>query len=190
MSPLPAPMPRALERRVKPEVTKSPPLSLMARPGDGTVRGRKVAILVADGCVGRSVADVRAKLVAAGAVPRILAGRIGPVQTSDGAEIEADASFENEPGFLFDGLVLPDGAAAVPALGSDGNALAAIRDQYRHCKTILVLGAGAQLLCIAGVPEALPNGEVDPGLTLTANAFIAGLARHRHPERETDPPNV
>lgn len=196
MSPLPAPMPRALARRIKPEVTQSPPLSLMARPGDGTVRGRKVAILVADGCVGRGVADVHAKLVAAGAVPRILAARIGPVQTADGVPIEADASFENEPGFLFDALVLPDGANAVPAMGSDGNALAAIRDQFRHGKTILVLGAGAELLCIAGVPEALPNGEADPGLILTsdaaagAEAFIAGLARHRHPERETDPPAV
>ena len=196
MSPLPAPMPRVLERRVKPEVSVSPSLSLMARPGDGTVLGRKVAMLVADGCVGRSVADVHAKLVAAGAVPRILAGRIGPVRTDDGVEIEADASFENEPGFLFDALVLPDGSAALPALGSDGNALAAIRDQFRHGKTILVLGAGAELLSMAGLPESLPNGEADPGLTLTsdasagADALIAGLARHRHPERETDPPVV
>lgn len=196
MSSLPAPMPRALERRVKPEVTQSPSLSLTARPGDGTVRGRKVAILVADGCDGRGVAEVHAKLVDAGAVPRFLARRIGPVQTGDDVEIEADASFENEPGFLFDGLVLPDGSAAVPALASDGHVLSAVRDQFRHGKTILVLGAGAELLCIAGVPETLPDGGADPGLLLTSNAsagadaFIAGLARHRHPERETDPPAV
>jgi catalase len=46
------------------------------------------------------------------------------------------------------------------------------------------------------VPQTLPNGDADPGLTRTtdasagADAFIAGLARHRHPERETDPPAV
>jgi len=196
MSPLPEPMPRALERPLKPEVTRSPALSLTARPGDGSVRGRKVAVLVADGCIGAGVAHVHARLLDAGAVPRFVASRIGPVQTEDGIALEADASLENEPGFLFDGLVLPDGAAAVPALASDGNALATIRDQYRHCKTILVLGSGADLLDIAGVPTTLPGGDVDPGITLTsdhaagADAFIGALALHRHPQRETDPPVV
>ncbi|HEY9106371.1 MAG TPA: catalase [Roseateles sp.] len=196
MSPLPESMPRALDRPIPPEVTRSPALSLTARPGDGSVRGRKVAVLVADGCIGAGVAHVHARLADAGAVPRFVASRIGPVQTEDGVALEADASLENEPGFLFDGLVLPDGAAAVPALASDGNALAALRDQYRHGKTLLVLGSGADLLDIAGVPRTLPGGDVDPGITLTsdhvagADAFIGALALHRHPQRETDPPVI
>ena len=194
LSPLPPPMPKALERHIKPEVARSEALSLMARPGDGTVRGRKVAIMVADGCLGASVLDSHAKILAAGAVPRFVSTRIGPVQTEDGVAIEADASFENEPGFLFDGLVLADGAAALSTLSSDGNAMAAIRDQYRHCKTILAIGASGDLLDLAGVPTSLPSGEADPGLMRTAEAeagiewFIAGLARHRHSARETDPP--
>ena len=49
---LPEPMPRVLEKPPAPEVTVSPPLSLMARPGDGGIRSRKVAILVADGVEG------------------------------------------------------------------------------------------------------------------------------------------
>jgi catalase len=196
ISPLPEPMPRALDRRVKPEVSQSPPLSLMARPGDGSVKGRKVAVFVADGCVGQSATDVHAALFAAGAVPRFIAPRIGPVATEDGVYIEADASLENEPAFLFDALVLPDGAAAVVALSADGHAMSGIRDQFRHCKTMLALGAGADLLDIAGVPRTLADGEADPGITLTADAaagaqaLIRGLARHRHPERETDPPRV
>jgi catalase len=196
ISPLPPPMPRALERRVKPEVTTSPPLSLRARPGDGSIRGRKVAVFIADGCIGQSVADVHARLLDAGAVPRFIAPRIGPVSTEDGVDLEADASLENEPAFLFDALVLPDGAAAVVALSADGHAMEGIRDQYRHCKTILALGTGADLLDIAGVPRTLPDGQPDPGLTTTADAasgadaLINGLARHRHPERETDPPVV
>ncbi|WP_457427239.1 catalase [Roseateles sp. P5_E7] len=196
MSPLPEPMPRALARKIKPEISKSPPLSLTARPGDGSVKGRKVAVFVADGCVGRSAMDVHAALFNAGAVPRFVAPRIGPVATEDGVAIEADASLENEPAFLFDALVLPDGAAAVVALSADGNAMAGIRDQFRHCKTILALGAGADLLDIAGVPRVLPDGEPDPGIAVTrdaaagAKALIRGLACHRHPERETDPPIV
>src|SRR5688572_18889405 len=49
MRTLPRPLPKALEKKVKPEVTTSKALSLFARPGDGDLRGRRVAILVADG---------------------------------------------------------------------------------------------------------------------------------------------
>ena len=49
---MPAPMPKVLTRDVTPEVSVSPALSLFARPGDGSIRTRRVAILVADGCDG------------------------------------------------------------------------------------------------------------------------------------------
>src|SRR4051812_28040744 len=49
MNPMPAPLPLALPNPAKPEVKKSPALSLMARPGDGTLKGRKIALLVAPG---------------------------------------------------------------------------------------------------------------------------------------------
>ena len=118
--------------------------------------------------------------------------------SDDHSMLDADASFENEPGFLFDAMVLPDGEAAVTALAKDAHTMDFIRDQYRHCKTILVLGASKKLLAKAGVFEKLGNGESDPGLIFSsgdgaakaAAAFIKGIARHRHPERETDPPAV
>ena len=69
-----------------------------------------------------------------------------------------------------------------------------LKDQYRHGKTILVLGASSQLLQKAGIPPALPSGDEDPGLlideggTVDAAAFIAAVAQHRHPARDSDPP--
>ncbi|MET0334709.1 MAG: catalase [Rhizobacter sp.] len=194
--PLPDAMPLALAKAPKPEVTRSPSLSLLARPGDGSITGRKVVILAADGIEGASVAAVHEALFAQGAVPRIAAPRIGPVETTDGVAIEADVSLENEPGFLFDGLVLPDGEAGVEALAGDAHVFEFIRDQYRHCKTILALGAGSALLEKGGLSPTLPSGQPDPGLVLAddakagAKAFIKGVARHRHFERETDPPVV
>ena len=47
---------------------------------------------------------------------------------------------------LYDALVLPEGAEAVDALRADGHTLEFIKDQYRHCKPILALGASEQLL--------------------------------------------
>ena len=74
---LPAPMPKALENPATPEVESSPALSLMARPGDGGIRTRKIAVLVANGVEGTSLGKLVSALVAAGAVPRLVAARLG-----------------------------------------------------------------------------------------------------------------
>ena len=194
--PLPDPMPRALAEAPRPEVRSSPALSLLARPGDGSIAGRKVVILVGDGVVGQAARDVHAALFEQGAVPRFAASRIGPVDTADGVALQADVSLESEPGFLFDALVVPDGDGAVAALARDAHVFEFIRDQFRHCKPILALGAGVELLKAAGLGPALAPDALAPGLIVAsdaragAKALIAGLATHRHFERETDPPRV
>ncbi|MBW0171734.1 MAG: catalase [Hydrogenophaga sp.] len=191
MKELPSPMPLALDQPAAPEVTFSAALSLQARPGDGSIRGRKVAILVADGVEGRSLVEIQATLLEQGAVARFVAPRIGLVMTTDGVTINADASLENEPGFLFDALVLPDGEAGVHELARDGHTAEVVRDQHRHCKPILVMPASRELLVNAGVPWTLPSGEADPGIIVGPDtaAFARAIARHRHHERETDPPS-
>jgi catalase len=198
MDPLPEPMPRALENPPEPEVQKSPPLSLLARPGDGTIKGRKVAVLIAPGVEGESIARAQAALVEQGAVARLVGPHIGRTPTAAGDVLDADASLENEPGFLFDGLILPDGEAAVAALAQDGHTMEFIKDQFRHCKTILALGASQLLLAKAGLPVSMDKAQAqgDTGLLLAEaagidqamQAFIAGLAKHRHFGREMDPP--
>ncbi|ADU37209.1 catalase [Variovorax boronicumulans] len=195
---LPQPLPKVLETPAAPEVDQSPALSLMARPGDGGIRTRKIAILVADGAEGTSIGKLVTALVQAGAVPRLVGPRLGTYLGMGGEKIEADASMENSPGFLFDALVLPDGLAAVEALVSDGHSMEFVKDQYRHCKTILALGASQALLAEAGIPMSLPDGSHDPGLILADAAhaddaaidFIAAVGMHRHLARDSDPPRV
>ena len=198
MEHLPDAMPLALAQPAAPEVTVSPMLSLMARPGDGSIRGRKIALLIARGVVAKSMAQVQAALLAEGAVARLVAPHIGSVAAVDGEVLQADASLENEPGFLFDALVLPDGQTGVDALAMDGHTMEFIKDQYRHCKTILVMGASTKLMEKAGIPSALPDGNPDTGIITALSEstddaiekFIKGVAQHRHPQRETDPPRV
>ncbi|WP_411886768.1 catalase [Polaromonas sp. YR568] len=200
---LPDPMPLAMPKPAKPEVTVSPALSLLARPGDGGIRGRKIAVLVAPGVAGAAIDQVQAALADAGAVPRLVGPHIGALVTAEGKPLDADASLENEPGFLFDALVLPDGEDAVKALAADGHTMEFIKDQYRHCKTILALGASARLLEKAGItpapgdaPKGKKSARADAGLIVHAsgdtadalNRFIQAMGRHRHFERETDPP--
>jgi catalase len=172
------------------EVKTSPPLSLMARPGDGSIRTRRIAILVADGADTDALRRLHEVLSEAGAVPRFVGPKLGRA-----AGIDVEVTLEAAPAVLFDAVVVPDGDAA-DALSRVGLALEFIKDQYRHCKTMLVLGSGERLLEAAGIPGALPDGKPDPGILLAADAqaatkkFIAAIARHRHPERYSDPPRV
>jgi catalase len=195
---LPDPLPRASETPPKPEVTVSPTLSLLALPGERGVRTRKVAILVANGMEGESVSVIQSALLDAGAVPRLVASRLGTVAGANDEQFEADASMENSPSVLFDAVVLPDGAQAVRSLLRDGHTLEFVKDQYRHCKTIVAIGASQELLAAAGIRSALPSGEKDPGLLLVGGAdaatvavhLIKAMAGHRHTVRDADPPLI
>ena len=189
---VPPAMPKALEPLAKPEVTTSAALSLTALPGDGGIRTRSVAILVADGVDGKSIVAVQAALLAAGAQVHLIAPRLGPVKPINGKPFEATGTLENSPPVLFDGLVLPDGAGGVKALGALIEVMDFISNQHRHGKTILALGASNALIERAGASATLANGDADPGMVMGAAAkadraaadFIAALGRHRHPERE------
>jgi catalase len=195
---MPAAMPRALKSPPAAEVSTSPALSLMALPGDGDIATRKVAILIANGIEGASIRELMSALTDAGAVTRLLGCRLGSVTSEDGETFEVDATLENSPAVLFDAMVLPDGTEAVEALARDGRTLEFVKDQYRHCKTILALGASSKLLEKLGISSALPSGEEDPGLLLgnvdegdeRARDFIASIGKHRHPTRDTDPPLI
>ncbi|MDB5935673.1 MAG: catalase [Massilia sp.] len=194
---VPAPLPLATDRPI-PEFEPSPSLSLLARPGETGIRTRRVAILVAAGVDGAGVRAIYASLLADGAAPRVVSSQLGKVKTSDNGTLDVEITLEAGPSVLYDAVVVPDGEASVAALSRDANALDFVRQQHRHCKPIMVIGAGAGLLQAAGVPATLPDGADDPALIGThsetaANALAAfktALAGHRSFARETDPPQV
>jgi catalase len=185
------PLPRAMPRLVEPvqaEVEQSPALSLTSRPGDGGIRGRKIAILLASGVEAQSVTETQATLLKAGAVVRLLAARLSPVEAADGeGEIEPDGTLETSPSVLFDAVVVPDGERAAKRFALLGHALEFIKDQYRHCKAILMLGTGRTVVEGAGV--LVGHGE-DWALTTDVSAFIQAVGRHRNWSRAMDPPQV
>ena len=196
---MPEAMPKVLKKNVRPEVAESPTLSLFARPGDGGIRTRRVAILVADGVKSRPLVALASRLAADGAVPRFVGPRLGRVTAAGGDSIEIDVPVAAAPSVVFDAVVLPDGEAAVKALAADGRMLEFLKDQYRHCKPILILGAGTELIAKAGITVTLPSGKPDTGLVVVAasesgdkafDAFKKAIAAHRHFARETDPPLV
>ena len=195
---LPPPLPKVIGRTPRPEVKTSKALSLLARPGATGIATRRVAILVAGGIDDASVTELHRLLAERGAVPRFVGVRLGKIEGATGNEIDVEISLETSPAVLYDALILPDGDAGVAALGESGHAREFIKDQYRHCKPILVLGAAQTLLDAVNIPLTLPDGTADTGLLQFAardsaaacDAFADAIAQHRHFARETDPPLI
>lgn len=194
---VPAPQPMATSLPL-PEYEPSPALSLLSRPGETGIQTRKVAILVGNGSDGPMVRAIYTALLNDGAVPRLVGSQLGKISASDKSVLYVEITLEAGPSVLYDALVVPDGDAAVAALARDAHALDFVREQYRHCKPIMVMGSGAGLLQQAGVPPALPDGAPDPSLigaegedlVPAIGAFKKALASHRSFAREADPPMV
>ncbi len=199
MKALPEPLPTVLKRAPKGEVSVSKTLSLLARPGEMGIKTRRIALLVAnDATVDRAQAmELHNALTEQGGVPRYVGLKLGRAPSEEGDPIEIDVSMETAPAPVWDAMVVVDGDH-VAALAENGHALEFLKDQYRHCKPILLLGQAEILLAKAGIQPALPNGEADPGLLVfgtddngeAVEAFIAALTKHRAFERETDPPRI
>jgi catalase len=195
---LPDPLPMALKRAPKPEVQRSEFLSLFARPGVEGIRTRRVAILVADGVDTEEASLLHRALLQRGAIPRFVGIKLGQVTGAAGDSLDVEVSMEVAPSVIWDALIIPAGEGAKSVLSQSGHALEFLKDQYRHCKPILLIGDSRALLDAAGVPPELASGENDPGLLLfeenqidaALDSFVSALTQHRHFERETDPPRV
>ena len=194
---VPEPLPLATEAPI-PTYPPSPALSLLSRPGQVGIKGRRVAVLVASGVDDKAVKKQYASLLKDGAVPRMVGNMLGKVTAVDGDPIDVEISVEAGPSVMYDGVIVPDGAAAAEALTKNAQVLEFLREQYRHGKPILAYGSGSDLLTKAMIPQKLPDGSADPGLILgdpanadaALDAFKTALSAHRVFARETDPPSV
>lgn len=182
--PLPDAMPTSLSKPQPPEITVSPALSLLALPGECGIRSRQIAMLVENGVHHASLVAIYTALTDAGAVVHLVGPRVGIFTSAGGEKIAANKSMENAPSVLFDALVLTDGNDAVQALADNVDTVAFINDAFVHGKAILALGAGQELLDMAGIAPL--TGE-NTGVLLSesanasaiASAFIKAVITHR-----------
>ncbi|BDE06775.1 hypothetical protein WPS_20510 [Vulcanimicrobium alpinum] len=148
-------------------------LSLANQPSDG-IRGRKVAILVADGADGVAVADLRAALESKGATALVLAPRLGTVQTADGQTLTVDHTIVTMPSVGFDAAFVAGGAEELAQLG---DAVHFLTEAYKHGKAVAAAGNALGLLAVAGVRE--PESDL-----------VGALRSHRvydHADRQAVP---
>ncbi|MBA6118194.1 MULTISPECIES: catalase HPII [Pseudomonas] len=177
------PAPKAGTVKVKgSKQAQSPALSQMNHPGKVGVKGRKIAVLVANGVDGNSVDRLVKALEAHSTRILLLGPTSAPVKTAEGKPLPVDASMEGMPSIMFDGIVVPAGKGALDALAASGLAKHFLLEGYKHLKVIALANDGKGLLGALGLKE-------DKGLLLgddqkTVDAFVKVLEGHRVWERE------
>jgi catalase len=142
-----------------PDPKPSPALS-MANTVKGVVATRKIAILASDGVDGESLTRMREALMLAGAVPQLVAPRLGSLQTADGDPVWIDHSLLTTSSVLFDAVYVPGGAESVEALLDERDARDFVAEAFRHCKPIAASSEGVRLL--REIPGALPEAPAAP----------------------------
>ncbi|WP_426024158.1 catalase [Brevundimonas sp. PWP3-1b1] len=173
------PLPKASEPAVAPiDLDASPALRIVGKYPD-TLKGRKVAILVADGSDGAVIDAVRATVEGDGGSVFIVAPKIGGAKLKGGKTLVADGQLAGSPSVLFDAVAIVLSEDGCVQLLKEGAAVDFAKDAFGHLKAIGHTPEAQPLLDKAGVePDA---GVID--LSKDAEAFLAP-ARTRQWDRE------
>ncbi|MFB4307566.1 catalase [Actinomadura sp. GTD37] len=171
----------------------SPALSQANTPAD-SVRGRKIAILVADGVDSGAVTAVGDAFTGAGAVCEVLAAEDGHVQAADGGRVEVTRAMPTVASVLYDAVFVPGGEESVRTLAQDGDAVHFVAEAFVHCKAVGAHDAGIGLLeraGITGVRFADGNTVSDAGVVTAEGAsgefpaaLVDAVKAHRHWTRD------
>ena len=173
------PLPKASDPAVAPiDLDVSPALRIVGKYPD-TLKGRKVAILVADGSDGAVVDAVKAAVEGDGGSVFIVAPKIGGAKLKDGKTLAADGQLAGSPSVLFDAVAIVLSEDGCAQMLKEGAAVDFAKDAFGHLKAIGHTPEAQPLLDKAGVePDA---GVID--LSKNAKSFLAP-ARTRQWDRE------
>ena len=168
-----APRAAAPVQKMKP----SPALQIIGKMKD-TLKGRAIAILIADGSDGTVIKKIKGAATDAGATVKIVAPKVGGAKLADGSTLPADGQLAGTPSVLFDAVAVILSVEGAKALSMESAAIDFVHDAFGHLKAIAVDKGGHALLKTANVGQ--DAGVVDAKDT---DAFITA-AKTRQWNRE------
>jgi catalase len=183
----------------KPTIERSEAISMENTRKD-TVKGRKIAILAAQGVDMESLGRVKKSLEQAGAHVEVVSKNKGMLQGDGGQEVMVDKNFVTTGSIMYDAVYIPGGRSSVDMLKSQGEAVHFVNESFKHCKALAAFGEGVELLnganlkgvqlannheqknmfSVMGVVSARNGASMDA----FASEFIQAISQHRHWERE------
>ncbi len=174
------PLPKAAKPAVDPiDLEPSPALRIVGKYPD-TLKGRKVAILVADGSDGAVVAGVRKAVEGDGGAVFIVAPKVGGATLADGSTLAVDGQLAGSPSVLFDAVAVVLSDEGCAQLLNEAAAVDFLRDAFGHLKAIGHTSEARPLLDRAGIKP--DEGVVD--LSAAKAADFLPPARTRQWARE------
>jgi len=177
--------PRASTTTLKP----SPELSIIRSTRTDTIKTRRVALLVADGCDDDDVQKAIETLTSEGGQAKLVAPRLGYIRSVRNNDLKVHFSLLTASSVLFDAVYIPGGTRSVSALLKEPSAIEFIREAYRHCKAIAVSREAVELLAAANLSS--DEQRHDEGILTSSPSdgkffsnFVTAIARHRTWTRE------
>src|SRR5665213_1901478 len=174
---------------------RSSPALSMDKPAVA-IKGRKVAVLAADGVDAKQIAQIKSALAAQGAMCDVIARVAGTIAAMDGKPVTVDKAAPNAPSVIYDAVFIPGGEASSAALVSSPLAVDFVKEAYMHGKPIAAFGEGTELLAKADISAPSGDAKVSSasGIVTTAGkdmggfakAFIQAIAAHRHFDRQVE----
>jgi catalase len=163
-----------------------------------SIKGRKIAVLVAEGFNSEQVMQLKTTMEAGGATVETISKYQNSLESAEGDLVEVDMSYVTTQSVLYDAVFIPGGTHA-DMLKMQGDALNFVHEAFKHCKPIAAMAEGVDFLRstnIQGVRLHEPNSQdevmVDRGVVTATNgggnsfndAFFQAIAQHRHWNRE------
>lgn len=176
----------------KSDVAPSPALS-QAYTAKDSVKTRRIAILAADGVDGRSIVEINATAVSAGACVRIISTRMGTLTTDDNMEIAIDGTPLSMPSVVFDAVLIPGGVDSIKALQESGDAMHYVLEAYIHYKPIAAVGEGVDFMKHIGLISKDKVNSPPAGVLINSSTrvspdfkeqFLSAIAQHRFFDRQ------
>ncbi|MFN4099711.1 MAG: catalase [Pararhodobacter sp.] len=179
MKTLPNPAPAAM---TPVDLPTSAALSII-RNGPDSFAGRKIGVLVSDGCDAALLKQLQTAAKAEGAMVEVIAPKVGGVTASDGSMIPADHMIDGGPSVLFDAVVLLLTEEGAGYLAREATARDFVADAFAHCKFIGLTPGAQPLLAKAGIEPDADEGLI-PLDAKSVDEFITSCRELRLWSRE------
>ncbi|MEX0608091.1 MAG: catalase [Balneolaceae bacterium] len=168
-----------------------PALSMIKMNKRYPVKGRKVAILAADGVDDGAISKMKLALKEKNVMANIIAPKSGSITSASGESIKVDKSFLTTSSVLFDAVYIPGGSKSIKMLSNQADAIHFINEAFKHFKPIAANEEAVDFFnqTTAGnhfessdEKEAAEQGVILNG---TPDEFIDAISRHRFWHRKS-----
>jgi catalase len=124
-----------------------------------SIKGRKVAVLVAEGYSSDQVMQLKSALEAGGATVKTISKHQNMLESAEGELMEVDMSYVTTQSVLYDAVFIP-GGNHLEMMKMQGDAINFVNEAFKHCKPIGAIGEGVEFLKSTNIKGVRLDGPI------------------------------